>query len=190
MAAMPPTGCRPPARSPAELDKPGPAALNALQRKGEWQKIGRQEHRDAFCRHFDAFCRHCKETYAEYDPKTLLWPELDDKALKRLRAVPATACGRAPWSTRPPWWAPSCRIVRHPTGRARRWATSIARRTTAGCSSPSCVRTRCGRPSASPLNCVNSSSVHGTNAKCPQGREPSVVRGRPDVVDKWSKRRD
>jgi hypothetical protein len=80
MAAMPPTGCRPPPRSPAELDKTGPAALNALQRKGEWQKIGRQEHRDAFCRHFDAFCRHCKKTYAEYDPKTLPWPELDDKA--------------------------------------------------------------------------------------------------------------
>jgi lipocalin len=77
------------------LDKTGPAALNALQRKGEWQKIGRQEHRDAFC-------RHCKKTYAEYDPKTLPWPELDDKALKRLRAVPATACGRAAWSPRPP----------------------------------------------------------------------------------------
>jgi hypothetical protein len=85
------------------LDKTGPAALNALQRKGEWQKIGRQEHRDAFCRHFDAFCRHCKETYTEYDPKTLPWPELNDKTLKRLRAVPATACGRAAWSPRPPW---------------------------------------------------------------------------------------
>ena len=77
--------------------------MNALQRKGEWQKIGRQEHRDAFCRHFDAFCRHCKETYAEYDPQTLPWPELDDKALKRLRAAPATARGRATWSpSRPP----------------------------------------------------------------------------------------
>ena len=132
MAAMPPIGCRPRARSLAGLEKTGPAALNALQRKGEWQKIGRHEHRDASCRHFDAFCRHCKETYAEYDPQTLPWSELDDKALKRLRAAPATACGRAPWSPRPPWWAPSCRIVRQPTGRARRWATSTARRTTVG----------------------------------------------------------
>ena len=40
--------------------------------------MGRQEHRDAFCRHFDAFCRHCKETYAEYDPQTPPWPDLDE----------------------------------------------------------------------------------------------------------------
>src|SRR5712671_2801225 len=44
-------------------------------------KIGSQEHRDAFCRHFT-------ETYTEYDPTTLPWPELDDAALYRLRSVP------------------------------------------------------------------------------------------------------
>jgi hypothetical protein len=44
-------------------------------------KIGSQEHRDAFCRHFN-------ETYTEYDPNTLPWPELDEEALQRLRAVP------------------------------------------------------------------------------------------------------
>ena len=44
-------------------------------------KIGSLEHRDAFCRHFT-------ETYTEYDPHTLPWPELDEAALTRLRAVP------------------------------------------------------------------------------------------------------
>ncbi|MBS0517795.1 MAG: hypothetical protein JSR90_03840 [Proteobacteria bacterium] len=44
-------------------------------------KIGSQEHRDAFCRHFE-------QTYTEYDPHTLPWPDLDDAALQRLRAVP------------------------------------------------------------------------------------------------------
>ncbi len=44
-------------------------------------KIGSLEHRDTFCRHF-------KQTYTEYDPKTLPWPELDDAALQRLRSVP------------------------------------------------------------------------------------------------------
>lgn len=44
-------------------------------------KIGSLEHRDAFCRHFT-------ETYTEYDPDTLPWPELDEAALARLRAVP------------------------------------------------------------------------------------------------------
>jgi hypothetical protein len=44
-------------------------------------KIGSQEHRDAFCRHF-------VQTYTDYDPHTLPWPELDDTALQRLRAVP------------------------------------------------------------------------------------------------------
>ncbi|WP_339381842.1 hypothetical protein [Dendronalium phyllosphericum] len=28
------------------------------------------------------------ETYREYDPKHLLWPELDDAALTRLRSIP------------------------------------------------------------------------------------------------------
>lgn len=44
-------------------------------------KIGSLEHRDAFCRHFT-------ETYTAYDPHTLPWPELDEAALTRLRAVP------------------------------------------------------------------------------------------------------
>ncbi len=44
-------------------------------------KIGSLEHRDAFCRHFT-------ETYTAYDPDTLPWPELDEAALGRLRAVP------------------------------------------------------------------------------------------------------
>ena len=44
-------------------------------------KIGSQEHRDTFCRHFI-------ETYTDYNPHTLPWPELDDAALQRLRAVP------------------------------------------------------------------------------------------------------
>jgi len=44
-------------------------------------KIGSQEHRDTFCRHFI-------ETYTDYNPHALPWPELDDAALQRLRAVP------------------------------------------------------------------------------------------------------
>ncbi|MBV8186850.1 MAG: hypothetical protein JO339_06385 [Alphaproteobacteria bacterium] len=44
-------------------------------------KIGSLQHRDAFCRHF-------KQTFTEYEPATLPWPELDQEALSRLRAVP------------------------------------------------------------------------------------------------------
>jgi hypothetical protein len=44
-------------------------------------RIGSQEHRDAFCRHF-------KQTFTEYDPTTLPWPELDGDALQRMRDVP------------------------------------------------------------------------------------------------------
>jgi hypothetical protein len=44
-------------------------------------KIGSQEHRDAFCRHFT-------QTYTDYDPNTLPWPDLDEEASRRLRAVP------------------------------------------------------------------------------------------------------
>jgi len=43
--------------------------------------IGSEAHKEAFCRHF-------KETYQDYDPETLPWPELDEAALKRLRSVP------------------------------------------------------------------------------------------------------
>jgi hypothetical protein len=44
-------------------------------------KIGSEAHRDLFCRHFEA-------TYQHYVPAELPWPELDDAALQRLRAVP------------------------------------------------------------------------------------------------------
>ena len=65
----------------ATMDKPETIALNARERKARRMKIGSQEHRDAFCRHF-------VQTYTDYDPHTLPWPELDDTALQRLRAVP------------------------------------------------------------------------------------------------------
>ena len=44
-------------------------------------KIGTQEHRDAFCRNF-------QQTFTEYDPAGLPWPDLDADALERMRAVP------------------------------------------------------------------------------------------------------
>jgi hypothetical protein len=44
-------------------------------------KIGSEAHKEIFCRHF-------MQTYQEYDPKTLPWPDLDEAALARLRAVP------------------------------------------------------------------------------------------------------
>jgi len=44
-------------------------------------KIGSQEHRDAFCRQFT-------QTYTEYNPSALPWPELDEAALHRFRSVP------------------------------------------------------------------------------------------------------
>ena len=44
-------------------------------------KIGSTEHRDTFCRHF-------MQTYTEFDPDSLPWPELDEAALQRLKSVP------------------------------------------------------------------------------------------------------
>jgi hypothetical protein len=44
-------------------------------------KIGSPEHRDTFCRHF-------MQTYTEFDPDTLPWPDLDEAALNRLKSVP------------------------------------------------------------------------------------------------------
>jgi hypothetical protein len=38
--------------------------------------------------HKELFCRHFKETYQDYEPERLPWPELDAPALQRLRAVP------------------------------------------------------------------------------------------------------
>jgi len=43
--------------------------------------IGSDAHKDWFCRHF-------RETYQDYTPETLPWPELDEAALGRLRSVP------------------------------------------------------------------------------------------------------
>src|ERR1700742_1470054 len=44
-------------------------------------KIGSPEHRDTFCRQF-------MQTYTEFDPDTLPWPDLDADALTRLKSVP------------------------------------------------------------------------------------------------------
>jgi hypothetical protein len=44
-------------------------------------KVGSEAHKQVFCRHF-------MQTYQEYDPKTLPWPDLDEAALTRLRSVP------------------------------------------------------------------------------------------------------
>src|SRR6266576_4725037 len=44
-------------------------------------KIGSDEHKARFCRDFIA--SHCR-----FDPATLTWPDLDDLALERLRAIP------------------------------------------------------------------------------------------------------
>lgn len=44
-------------------------------------RIGSDAHRDAFCRQFT-------ESYTEFDPELFPWPELDEAALQRLRAVP------------------------------------------------------------------------------------------------------
>ena len=45
-------------------------------------KIGSQEHRDTFCRHF-------MQTYTEFDPDTLPWPELGrgGAATSQIRAL-------------------------------------------------------------------------------------------------------
>jgi hypothetical protein len=44
-------------------------------------KAGSDAHKEFFCRQFI-------ETYQDYDPETLPWPELDEAALARLRGVP------------------------------------------------------------------------------------------------------
>ena len=44
-------------------------------------KIGSDEHKEHFCRDFIA--SHCR-----FDPATLTWPDLDELALDRLRAIP------------------------------------------------------------------------------------------------------
>jgi hypothetical protein len=44
-------------------------------------KLGSLEHKELFCRQFI-------ETYRDYDPATLPWPDLDDVALATLHAIP------------------------------------------------------------------------------------------------------
>ena len=43
--------------------------------------IGSEAHKEVFCQHFH-------DTYQDYDPETLPWPELDEVAAARLRSVP------------------------------------------------------------------------------------------------------
>jgi hypothetical protein len=50
-------------------------------RKKHAVSIGSEQHKQIFCKHFH-------DTYQDYDPETLPWPELDDAALQRLRSVP------------------------------------------------------------------------------------------------------
>jgi hypothetical protein len=44
-------------------------------------RIGSQEHKELFCRNF-------MRTHERYEPVDLLWPQLDDSALQRLRGIP------------------------------------------------------------------------------------------------------
>lgn len=44
-------------------------------------RIGSDEHKAMFCKHF-------VDTYTDFDPETLPWPELDEAALAKLRGVP------------------------------------------------------------------------------------------------------
>jgi hypothetical protein len=44
-------------------------------------KIGSEVHKDLFCRSF-------MESYQEYEPEQLPWPQLDSVTLDRLKAIP------------------------------------------------------------------------------------------------------
>lgn len=44
-------------------------------------KVGSQAHKELFCQSFI-------ESYQDYEPETLPWPQLDDAALARLRGIP------------------------------------------------------------------------------------------------------
>src|SRR6185312_9283771 len=59
---------------------PRPSGLALHAQRGR-MRIGSDAHRDAFCRQFT-------ESYTEFDPERFPWPELDEAALQRLRAVP------------------------------------------------------------------------------------------------------
>jgi hypothetical protein len=52
-----------------------------FMRKRNAVAIGSEAHKQIFCKHFH-------DTYQDYDPETLPWPELDEAALERLRSVP------------------------------------------------------------------------------------------------------
>jgi hypothetical protein len=52
-----------------------------FMRKKHAVEIGSEAHKQTFCKHFH-------DTYQNYDPETLPWPELDEAALQRLRSVP------------------------------------------------------------------------------------------------------
>jgi len=52
-----------------------------FMRKKKAVAIGSEQHKQIFCKHFH-------DTYQDYDPETLPWPELDEAALQRLRSVP------------------------------------------------------------------------------------------------------
>jgi hypothetical protein len=56
-------------------------ARRFMGKKKDSVAIGSEAHKVLFCRRF-------KETYQEFDPATLPWPELDEAALQRLRSVP------------------------------------------------------------------------------------------------------
>ncbi|MCY7390527.1 MAG: ferritin-like domain-containing protein, partial [Leptolyngbyaceae cyanobacterium CAN_BIN12] len=44
-------------------------------------KVGSQAHKELFCQSFI-------DSYQDYEPETLPWPQLDDAALARLRGIP------------------------------------------------------------------------------------------------------
>jgi hypothetical protein len=52
-----------------------------FMRKKKPVAIGSEAHKEIFCKHFH-------DTYQDYDPETLPWPELDQAAADRLRSVP------------------------------------------------------------------------------------------------------
>jgi hypothetical protein len=60
--------------------EPASASLHAVA-VGDPVAIGSQAHKQLFCRQFI-------DSYTEYQPEALAWPQLDPAALERLRAVP------------------------------------------------------------------------------------------------------
>ncbi len=52
-----------------------------IQKETSKMKLGSVEHKELFCRSFT-------ESYREYEPESLPWPDLDDTALSFLRSIP------------------------------------------------------------------------------------------------------